>query len=146
MANFNYNEVLLGGRLTADPELKTTQSGVSVTSFSIAVNRGYKGKDGEDVQVDFLDCQAWKDTAEFISKYFGKGSSIFVKGSLQKRQWTDKDGGKRYSTEVVVSKAYFVDSKGESGNQQKGQPAYIPDAYKSAPNFEEMAGDEDLPF
>lgn len=146
MANFNYNEVLLGGRLTADPELKTTQSGTSVTSFSIAVNRGYKGKDGGDVQVDFLDCQAWKETAEFISKYFVKGSSIFVKGSLQKRQWTDKDGGKRYSTEVVVSKAYFVDSKGEADTQQKGQPAYIPDAYKSSPSFEEMAGDEDLPF
>ena len=151
MANFNYNEVLLGGRLTAAPELKATQNGTSVTSFTIAVNRGGKGKDGE-AQVDFIDCRAWKESAEFITKYFGKGSSIFVKGELQKRQWTDKEGAKRYSTEVVVSRAYFVDSKGESGaaKQAAGEtagtgPAYIPDAYKRAPEFKD-ADDDDLPF
>lgn len=149
MANFNYNEVLLGGRLTAAPELKATQNGTSVTSFTVAVNRGGKGKDGE-AQVDFIDCRAWKESAEFISKYFGKGSSIFVKGALQKRQWADKEGAKRYSTEVVVSRAYFVDSKGESGGAGRGEdgdtgPKYIPDAYKSAPEFSD-ADDEDLPF
>lgn len=147
MANFNFNEVLLGGRLTAAPELKATQNGTSVTSFTIAVNRGGKGKDGE-AQVDFIDCRAWKESAEFITKYFGKGSSIFVKGELQKRQWTDKEGIKRYSTEVVVSRAYFVDSKGESGGTGRGEdagPKYIPDAYKPAPEFKD-ADDEDLPF
>lgn len=142
MANFNFNEVILGGRLTADPELSQTPGGVSVLSFSIAVNRKYQ-KDGK-AQTDFFTCQAWKGTAEFISKFFSKGSSICIVGTLQNRNWTDKDGNKRYATEVIVDEANFVDSKDESNNAAS---TYVPDAYTSTePKFETLAEDDDLPF
>ena len=95
MANFNFNKVILGGRLTADPELKTTATGVSVTSFSIAVNRRFSGKNGEDNQADFINVTAWRQTAEFITRYFRKASSICVVGTIQTRSWTDKQGQKR---------------------------------------------------
>ena len=138
-ANFNFNKVILGGRLTADPELKATQSGVSVLSFTVAVNRKYQ-KEGE-AQTDFINCVAWRQTAEFITKFFRKGSSISVVGSVQTRSWTDNDGNKRYATDIVVDEAYFVDSKGEGGQAT----TYIPDAYTSTePNFEPV--DDGLPF
>lgn len=140
MANFNFNKVILGGRLTADPELKTTQSGVSVLSFTVAINRKYQ-KDGES-QTDFINCQAWRGTAEFIAKFFRKGSSISVVGSVQTRNWTDKDGNKKYATEIMVDEAYFVDGKNDNG---QADTTHILDAYASTePEFEVVS--DDLPF
>ncbi len=139
MANLNLNKAILGGRLTADPELKTTPQGVQVTSFSIAVNR--KGK---EAGTDFINCVAWRQTADFICKYFKKGSSICITGSIQVRAWNDQQGNKRYATEVVADEAFFVDSKTEG--VQGGafdEPAF---QTQSAPKFEEVASDDDLPF
>ena len=140
MANFNLNKVILGGRLTADPELKTTPQGVAVTSFSIAVNR--KGK---DAQTDFINCVAWRQTADFICKYFKKGSSICVSGNIQTRTWNDQQNNKRYATEVIAEEAFFVDAKTDApvvGGYE--EPAF--QTPSSAPKFEEVAGDDDLPF
>ena len=114
MANFNFNKVILGGRLTADPELKTTPSGISVTSFTVAVNRNYRSKSGEEPQADFLNVTAWRQTAEFITRYFRKASSICVVGSIQTRSWVDQNGQKRFATEIVADEAFFVDAKSES--------------------------------
>ncbi len=149
MANFNFNKVILGGRLTADPELKTTPSGISVTSFTIAVNRRFGAKGGtEEPQADFFNVTAWRQTAEFITRYFRKASSICVMGSIQTRTWTDQQGLKRFATEIVADEAFFVDAKSESplavqqaaamysqnayGQAPMGQPAsYMPDNYGS---------------
>ena len=154
MANFNFNKVILGGRITADPELKQTQSGIPVCSFSVAVNRRQARKDGDQAQqTDFITVVAWRQQAEFVTRYFRKGSSICVTGSLQVRSWTDNQNQKRYSTEVVADEIYFVDSKGEgAGNQNYG--AFAPESYtpsfanqtEDAPKFEEMSNDDDLPF
>ena len=155
MANFNFNKVILGGRLTADPELKTTTTGVSVTSFSIAVNRRFSGKNGEESQADFINVTAWRQTAEFITRFFHKASSICVVGTIQTRSWTDNQGQKRYTTEVVADEAYFVDAKSESPVSGGSQGAYVPDNYGTpafssqqagAPKFEELSDDEELPF
>ncbi len=153
MSNLNLNKVVLGGRLTADPELKQTQSGVSVTSFSIAINRRFSRNSEQGEQTDFINLVAWRQTAEFITKYFRKGSAICVTGSIQTRSWQDQQGQKRYATEVVVDEAMFVDSRNESNNAQN---TYVPDAYNAtpsysspqstAPNFEELNTDDDLPF
>ena len=125
----NINKIVLGGRLTSDVELRQTPQGTSVVTFAIAVNR--KGK---DAQADFINCQAWRQTAEIISKHFKKGSAICVTGSIQNRTWTDQQGNKRYATDIVVDEAFFVDSKSES-------------APNPAPVFEELdANEEDLPF
>lgn len=140
MANLNLNKSILGGRLTDDIELKQTASGVSVCSFTIAVNRKYS-KEGEEQQADFINCQAWRSTAEFISKYFKKGSSICVIGSIQTRSWTDSNNQKRYATEVVVDEALFVDSKAEG--QTNDAPAF---QTPEVPKFEEISNDDDLPF
>lgn len=142
MANFNFNKTILGGRLTADPELKTTPTGVSVTSFTVAVNRRGKGKDGE-TQADFINVTAWRGLAEFITRHFRKGSSICVVGAIQTRSWTDPQGQKHYATEVVADEAYFVDSKGEAA-QPSSQ--YVPEQYTSGGFRQEGDGDEDLPF
>jgi single-strand DNA-binding protein len=136
MANFNLNKVVLGGRLTADVELKQTQQGTSVCSFSLAVNR--KGK---DAQTDFINCQAWRQTAEFISKYFKKGSPICIAGSIQTRSWEDQNKNKRFATEVNAEEAYFVDSKSDS--QSDNIPSFNT---VSTPKFEEVETDADLPF
>ena len=133
MANFNFNKVILGGRLTSDPELKTTQNGTAVTTFSIAVNRK-----GADKKTDFLDVVAWRQTAEFVSRYFKKGSSICIIGSLQKREWTDKNGGKRYATEVIAEEVNFVDSKTDSATDSTAAPIQ--------PTFTEVADSANLPF
>lgn len=144
MANLNLNKVVLGGRLTADVELKQTPSGVSVCSFSIATNRKYS-KESEQA-TDFINCQAWRGTAEFISKYFSKGSSICVTGAIQTRTWSDQQGNKRYATEVVVEEAMFVDSKNESQQTETSNPyGYTTDAYTTA-NFKDANNDDDLPF
>ena len=147
MSNLNLNKVVLAGRLTSDPELKQTQAGVSVTSFSIAINRR-KMADREP-ETDFITCQAWRQTAEFIAKYFQKASAICVTGSIQTRSWTDKQGNKRYATEVVVEEAMFVDSKNASQGAEASSPnTYLPDAYKTPQDskFEEIAPNDDLPF
>lgn len=109
------NNVVLMGRLTAVPELKTTQSGISTIKFGVAVERRYN-KQGEEKQTDFIDCVAWRQTAEFISKYFNKGSMIAVVGSIQTRSYEDKNGNKRKAVEVQVENVSFCGSKGESGN------------------------------
>lgn len=137
MANFNFNKVILGGRLTADIEQKATPNGVAVAQFTIAINR--KGK---DAQTDFINCVAWRGTAEFASKYFRKGSSICVVGTIQTRTWTDKDGGKRYATEVNVDEVQFVDSKSDNESAGATSVGYVPEAYTSpTPSFD----DDDLP-
>ena len=140
MANFNLNKAILGGRLAAVPELKTTSSGAAVCSFNLAVNRRHS-KDSEAV-ADFISVVAWRQTAEFICKYFKKGSSICIVGSIQTRSWTDQSGNKRYATEVVADEAYFVDSKSEGSSAGASIAA---DAY-AAPRFEDVGADEDLPF
>ena len=137
MANFNLNKVILGGRLTADPELKQTPQGVSVTSFSIAVNRR-----GKDAQTDFINCVAWRQTADFICRFFKKGSSICISGSVQTRSYEDKQGVKRTVTEIIADEAYFVDSKGDSGTSEQGAPTFT----AAQANFEEVEADDDLPF
>ena len=113
------NKVVLMGRLTKDPELRRTGSGTAVTSFSLACDRDFKSQSG-DKETDFIDVVAWKNTAEFVSKYFSKGRMAVVEGRLQIRDWTDKDGGKRRSAEVVAENVYFADSKrSESNDNQK---------------------------
>lgn len=149
MANFNFNKIILGGRLTADPELKTTPTGVSVTTFTLAVNRN-RAKEGTQAS-DFFTVQAWRGTAEFITRYFRKASSICIVGTVQNRQWTDQQGNKRYSTEIVADEAYFVDSKDEMPIQvtspETAEQTYIPEQYAAAaPKFEEIGNDEELPF
>ena len=149
MANFNFNKVILGGRLTADPELKKTQNGdISVCSFTIAVNR--RARANEQPQADFINCVAWRQQAEFLSKYFRKGSSVCVVGSIQNRTWTDNQGAKRYATDVVVDEIQFVDSKSDgpardyTAEQAPQTPAYSTlDAGEA--KFEEV-DDDDLPF
>lgn len=154
MANFNFNKAILGGRLTADPELKQTQSGVPVCSFTVAVNRRFQSKTADAQQTDFINVVAWRQQAEFVTRYFRKGSSICVVGQIQVRQWTDNQNQKRYSTEVVADEISFVDAKGEGPAAQGGiGSAYTPDNYapsfssqNDAPKFEEMSNDDDLPF
>lgn len=151
MANFNYNKVILGGRLGADPELKTTPSGVSVCQFDVAVNRKERPKDGQQPKADFFTVVAWRQQAEFVTRYFRKGSSISITGTLQNRQWTTQNGEKRYKTEIVAQEIDFVDSKGESQSQfgqpnpyeRQNQYAQQPPV---APQFEELGDDEELPF
>ena len=138
MANFNFNKVIIGGRLTAEPELKTTRSGISVVSFSVAVNR--KTKPGEEQKTDFFNITAWRQTAEFVSRYFHKGSSICIVGTLQNSSWTDQKGEKHYRTDIVADEVMFVDSKSDN------QAAFTPVPGAIVPNFEEVPADGDLPF
>lgn len=152
MANLNLNKVVLCGRLTADPELKTTGNGISVVSFSLAVNRRYKSANGQ-YEADFINCTAWRQTAEFISRFFRKGSSLCIVGSIQTRKWTDQQGQTRYGTDVVAEEAMFVDSRSEGGARD-GMPAGNNGGYGSEPyatpgaadNFDIVKNDDDLPF
>ena len=149
----SFNKVILIGNMTADPELKQTTSGTSVCSFSIAVNRRFAKADQGQQTVDFINIVAWRQQAEFVSRYFKKGSSIFVVGTIQNRSWTDPQGMKHYATDIVADEVSFVDSRNEGPAAGQGQ--YTPDAYTtpsystpvdSAPKFEEIKGDDDLPF
>lgn len=124
------NHIDLMGRLTKDPELRYTQSNTPVASFTLAVDRDYSARDGGERQTDFIDCVAWRGTAEFVSKYFKKGSMTAVSGRLQIRDWTDRDGGKRRSAEVVVDSAYF---SGESRQQQAKPSAGFTDTSAGGP-------------
>ena len=111
------NHITIMGRLVRDPELRTTQAGVSVTSFTVAVDRDFGGRDGGERQTDFIDCVAWRSTGEFVSKYFHKGSMIVVSGRLQSRKWQDRDGNNRTSWEINADNVYFGESRrdGDSG-------------------------------
>ena len=160
--SLNLNKVILAGRLTADPEMKQTPSGVTLVTFSLAVNRRFSSRDGQGQQpeADFFRITAWRNTAEFIAKYFRKGSAICICGSIQNRSWTDQNGQKRYMTDIIAEEANFVESRnaqdGMSG-MGMGMPGMgAPDAYSapaysspvqnSAPKFEEIKTDDDLPF
>lgn len=141
------NSVVLMGRLTYEPELKTTTSGLSVIRFQMAVDRNYQSQ-GQERQADFIDVVAWRQTAEFISRYFHKGSMIAVEGSIQTNNFTDRDGNKRKSVEVVANQVSFCGSKAET---QGANPAFSQSApsYSTADNsdFEEIVDDDDdLPF
>ena len=110
------NHITIMGRLTRDPELRRTGSGIAVASFTVAVDRDFGGRDGGEKETDFIDCVAWRQTGEFVSKYFTKGRMIVVSGRLQIRSWTDKEGNKRRTAEVVADNCYFGDSKRDSDN------------------------------
>lgn len=150
----SFNKVILIGNLVADPELKKTQNGVSVTSFRIAVGRRYTSKDSEAPQADFIDIVCWRSTAEFVTQYFTKGKPILVCGSLQSRNWTDQNGQKRYTLEVVADEVSFVERKTDSQPRTVGtyygEPPVTgkPDAGSSVPDasFVEVSTEEDLPF
>lgn len=141
----SFNKVILIGNLTADPELKQSTNGVSVCSFSIAVNR----KMSKNNECDFITIVAWRQQAEFVCKYFKKGQPILVCGQLQTRTWTDNQNNKRYATEVVADEVSFVGNKegsGEAKNEASAQP-YMPGAYTgNSQNFEEIPTDDGLPF
>ena len=129
------NKIIIMGRMTADPELKTTQTGTPVVSFTLAVDRNFKDKQTGERAVDFIPCTAWRGTAEFVSRYFNKGRMAVVEGSLQMRKWTDKDGNKRTSAEVVAENVYFGDTKTD-GISAPEKPVYT-----------EMSEDDgELPF
>ena len=149
------NHITIMGRLTRDPELRRTGSGIAVASFTVAVDRDYSGKDGGEKETDFIDCVAWRQTGEFVSKYFTKGRMIIVSGRLQIRPWTDKDGNKRRSAEVVADNCYFGDSKKEGGDTSDSAPVQSGGSYGGysnpptypQPNFEEIEDDDSqLPF
>ena len=152
------NQIVLMGRLTRDPELRRTQNGTAVASFSLAVERDFSSRDSGEKQSDFIDIVAWRNTAEFVSKYFFKGQMAAVTGRLQIRDWTDKEGGKRRSAEVVADNIYFADSKKSredggnyaprSDNSSFGgsTPASEPLGFGNS-EFAELDGDDgDLPF
>ena len=155
------NNVSLIGRLTADPELRTTQSGVSMARFSVAVDRRVKA--GEERQADFINIVAWRQTAEFVCKYFSKGQRIAITGSIRTGSYTDRDGNKRYTTEVWADNAEFCESKNSSSSSYDGGNSYSNNynrqssyrqeaqsnaAYSSgdAGDFVDMPSDDDLPF
>ena len=144
-----FNLVVLTGRLTADPELKTTQSGLSVTSFSIAVDRRFRS--GEERQTDFINIVAWRQQAEFVAKYFKKGNLIGIEGSIQTRKYTDKDGNNRVVFEVLASNVQFVESK--RGNTDVNVTNDAEDPLRTVSENLQNAGfeqanmsDDDLPF
>ena len=159
------NKVILAGYMTSDPELKQTSNGISTCRFSIGVTRRFKDQNGNSVS-DFINIVTWRQQAEFVSKYFKKGSAIIVCGSIQTGSWTDNNGQKRYSFDVVADEVSFGDSKSnsnsngrqnqnyqsnnnQSNNNSYAPESYTPPAYSSAPmdsSFEEMSGDDDLPF
>ena len=147
----SFNKVILIGNMTADPELKQTASGLSVCSFSIAVNRRFARSEQGQQSVDFINIVAWRQQAEFVSRYFKKGNPILVCGQLQNRDWTDKQGNKRIATEVIADEVSFVASAAQTAQASTGN--YTPEAYgapafTNAPstNFEEIPTDGDLPF
>lgn len=162
-----FNKVILIGNMTADPELKQTTAGTSVCSFSIAVNRRFKSESGQQ-EVDFINIVAWRQSAEFVSRYFKKGQAILVCGQLQARSWNDNQGNKRTTYEVVADEVAFAGNSTNTAAEQaptavppnpaqwgKGNQGYTPDAYKqqsmafttqASQSFEEIPNDEDFPF
>ena len=150
------NHIVIMGRLTRDPELRRTQSGVAVTTISVAVDRDFQSRDAQEKQTDFIDVVAWRQTAEFVSKYFTKGKMIVVEGSLQSRKWQDKNGQNRVSWEVQANNVYFGESRRDNqggsdytapsyGGQSYGSPASSYSAPASG-GFTEIEEDGELPF
>ena len=138
------NHITIMGRLTRDPELRRTSSGIAVTNFTIACDRDFSGKDGGEKEVDFIDCTAWRQTGEFVSKYFTKGRMAVVSGRLQMRNWTDKDGNNRKMAEIVADNVYFGDSK---SNQNTANAGFVPAENFAAKNFDLIEDNfEQLPF
>lgn len=160
--SLNLNKVVLCGRITSTPELKVTPSGLNVTGFNLAISR--KSKRGEEALADFVPCVAWRGTAEFICKYFTKGSALCVVGSIQTRKWQDKNGENRFSTEVIVDEALFVEAKKAAATNGTTAEPYVPATYAQTPakanttptegkqmqlrpaDFSPVSGEEDLPF
>ena len=147
------NHIIIMGRLTRDPELRRTGSGVAVTSFTLAVDRDFGKNENGEKETDFIDCVAWRQTGEFVSKYFAKGRMAVVSGRLQIRSWTDKDGNKRRTAEVVADNVYFGDSKreGESMGSSYAAPAPAYGGYSApaapASDFAMLDNDDaQLPF
>ena len=156
------NHIVVMGRLTRDPELRTTQSGVNVASFTVAVDRDFGGRDGAERQTDFFDCAAWRQTGEFVSKYFQKGRMIVVSGRMQSRKYQDREGNNRTAWEIQADNVYFGDSKRDSDNAGYSQSSYTGQSSYSrggdsprqnAPvppvtpsPFEELEDDGELPF
>lgn len=142
------NKSIIMGRLTKDPELRRTQSGTAVTAFTLAVDRDFKNQSGEK-ECDFIDCIAWRNTAEFVSNYFAKGRMAVVEGRLQSRTYNDKDGNKRKVVEIIAESVYFGDSKKDGVGQA---PAYSQPSYGQPPqqqgfqDIPEYEQDGDLPF
>ena len=130
------NHIIVMGRLTRDPELRRTGSGVAVASFTVAVDRDFGSREGGEKETDFIDCVAWRQTGEFVSKYFTKGRMAVVSGRLQIRNWTDKEGNKRRTAEVVADNVYFGDSKRDG----EGGSAYSGNAYGAAPAAQNFGG------
>ena len=143
------NHIVLMGRLTRDPELRRTGSGVAVASFTLAVDRDFGNRETGEKETDFIDIVAWRNTAEFVSKYFAKGRMAVVSGRLQIRNWTDKEGGKRRNAEVVADNVYFGDAKRDSDNSGSFAP-FTPDFAPSeskGSDFEMLEDDDsNLPF
>ena len=162
--SLNLNKVILAGRLVADPELKQTAGGANVVSVRIAVNRRFQSRDTQQQnEADFFNVTAWQNTAEFIAKYFRKGSAICICGRIQNRTWVDQSGQKRYMTDIIAEEGNFVESRnaqdGMPGMGMSGMgmpamgapdayatPAYSSPAHNNAPKFEEIKTDDDLPF
>lgn len=147
------NHITIMGRLTRDPEMRRTGSGIACTTFTIAVDRDYSGKDGGEKETDFLDIVAWRQTGEFVSKYFTKGRMAVVSGRLQIRSWNDKDGNKRRSAEIVADNVYFGDSKNDGGGQASSsaypQTEALLQSYgvPAADDYSMLSGDDNaLPF
>jgi len=152
------NHIVIMGRLTRDPELRHTQTGTAVASFSVACERGFKNKETGEQETDFIDCVAWRSAGEFVSKYLSKGRMAVVDGRLQIREWTDKEGNKRRSAEIIASNVYFADSKKADGQGSGGKDARksekdddfeLPDDFGvgSGSGFAEFPDDDgDLPF
>lgn len=138
------NHISLMGRLTRDPELRRTQNGTAVASFTLAVDRDYKDKTSGERGTDFIDCVAWRQAGEFVSKYFTKGRMAVVEGRLQVRDWTDKDGNKRRSHEVIVDNVYFGDSKKAESSEGNADERNLPPAPQQ--EYSEADDDGDLPF
>lgn len=134
------NKVFLQGRLVADPELRHTQQGTPVASYRLAVDRGYKSKDSNAQNTDFVNIVSWRNTAEFVSRYFTKGRMMLVEGRLQMQSYTDKDGNRRVAAEVVTDNVHFADSRKDGSNDEDG-------SLQESAGFEELADDDgDLPF
>lgn len=163
MANFNMNKVIMGGKLVCDPELRVTPQGINVASFRLAVNRRGAGDN-----TDFFNVQAWRNTADFVTRFFRKGASICIVGTIQNREWTDQNGQKRFATDIIADEAYFVDAKSDAQPvqqvqaqqppvQQPVQQDYMAAQYQAvghqvnsgntaAPMYEEITDSEELPF
>lgn len=144
------NQIIIMGRFVRDPELRRTGSGVAVASFTLAVDRDFSGKDGGEKETDFIDCVAWRQAGEFVSKYFAKGRMACVSGRLQIRNWTDKDGNKRRNAEIIADNVYFADSKtaAENGGND-ATVAATPTQYLgvAVPDFVNIEDDDSqLPF